>query len=98
MYVVVVSRANVSQNATRIQKNLDVLTAVHVQNVVEMKITKKTRISELIEGTPQAEEILIKAGMHCVGCPMAQQETIEEGCRAHGMSDDKINELVRRFN
>ena len=55
-----------------------------------MKITKKTKISEAINGKPEAIEILFEAGLTCVGCPMAQQETLEEGCLAHGMGENEI--------
>jgi len=60
--------------------------------------TKKTKINELIEQKPEAIEILFEAGMGCVGCPMAQQETIEQGCKAHGMNDKDIKELIEGIN
>ncbi len=60
-------------------------------------ITKKTKISELIEKKPEAAEILMEAGMGCVGCPMAQQETIEQGCKAHGMSEENIDKLIEEL-
>ena len=63
-----------------------------------MKITKKIKMSKLLEEKPEAAEILFEAGMGCLGCPMAMQETIEEGCKAHGMSDEEIDEIVKRLN
>jgi hypothetical protein len=33
-----------------------------------------------------------------MGCPMAQMETIEDGCRAHGMSPKEINKLIEKMN
>ena len=62
------------------------------------KITKKTKISEIVEKKLEAVGILFDAGMGCIGCPMAQQETLEQGCLAHGMSEEKINELIERLN
>jgi hybrid cluster-associated redox disulfide protein len=62
------------------------------------KITKKTKISEILTEKPQAVEELIDAGMGCIGCPMAQEETIEEGCLAHGMDEKEIEELIKRIN
>ncbi|MBU2052891.1 MAG: DUF1858 domain-containing protein [Nanoarchaeota archaeon] len=62
------------------------------------KITKKTRINELLMKSPKSAEILFEAGMGCVGCPMAQQETIEQGCKAHGFSEEEIKELVDKIN
>lgn len=62
------------------------------------KITKNTKISEVVEEKPEAIQILIEAGMGCVGCPMAQQETIEQGCLAHGLSEDDVKEIVKKIN
>ena len=56
------------------------------------------KMNELIEQKPEAIEILFEAGMGCVGCPMAQQETIEQGCKAHGFSEEEIKELVDKIN
>ena len=61
-------------------------------------ITKKTKLSELLGKNPEKAEILFEAGLTCVGCPMAMQETIEEGCKAHGFSNAEVNELIERLN
>jgi len=41
---------------------------------------------------------LFESGMMCIGCPAAAQETLEEGCRAHGMSKKEIALLVKALN
>jgi len=63
-----------------------------------MKITKKTLMTEIIRKNPELAEILFEAGLSCLGCPMAMQETLEQGCKAHGMSDKKINKLLKKLN
>ena len=63
-----------------------------------MRITKKIKMSKILEEKPKAAKLLIEAGMHCVGCPMAMQETLEEGCIAHGMNKKEIDELVKKLN
>lgn len=63
-----------------------------------MKITKDTKIGELLEEKPEAAQLLMEAGMGCIGCPMAQMESIEEGCLAHGIEEKAINELVEEIN
>ena len=62
------------------------------------KITKKTKLSGILNINPDAAEILFKEGLSCIGCPMAMQETLEEGCLAHGMSKKDIDKLVERLN
>ena len=44
---------------------------------------------------PDKAELLLEAGMHCLGCPASQAETIEEACEVHGINAD---ELVERLN
>jgi len=63
-----------------------------------MKITKKTKLAEVMQKKPEAAGLLFEAGMGCCGCPMAAQETIEEGCLAHGMEQKDIDELVKKMN
>ncbi len=63
-----------------------------------MKITGKTKLSVLLNKKPEAVEILFEVGLTCVGCPMAANETIEQGCLAHGMSKKDIDELIKRLN
>ncbi len=59
------------------------------------KITKKMTFAELIELDPALIEPLLNKGMHCIGCPMSQMESIEDGAIAHGMNPDK---LVKELN
>jgi len=58
--------------------------------MVKKKITKKIKFSELMEKYPESIEVLFDKGMHCVGCGMASQENLEEGCIAHGIDPDEI--------
>jgi len=63
-----------------------------------MKITKKTNMNELLMKKPELAGILFQSGMGCVGCPMSMGETLEEGCKVHGMSDKEIDKLVEKMN
>jgi len=36
--------------------------------------------------------------MGCIGCAMARLETIEQGAKAHGFSDEDVDELVKKLN
>ena len=42
------------------------------------EITKDMTIGEIINANPDAVPVLMGAGMHCIGCPAAQGETLEE--------------------
>lgn len=62
------------------------------------KITKDMKISEVLDGNPDAAEVLYEIGFGCIGCPMSIHETIEQGASVHGMSEKEINEIVKELN
>ena len=62
------------------------------------KINPNTKLSEILKINPDAAEILFEEGLSCIGCPMAMQETLEEGCLAHGMSKKDIVKLIGELN
>jgi hybrid cluster-associated redox disulfide protein len=64
----------------------------------KMKITKKTDMHELLMVKPELAGLLVQSGMGCVGCPMSMGETIEQGCKVHGMSDKDIDKLIEKMN
>ena len=60
-----------------------------------MAITKDMRISEILSKDPGVAALLMQAGMHCVGCPSAQSETLAEAGFVHG---NDVDELVDAIN
>lgn len=60
-----------------------------------MEIRKDMTIGELLEAAPEKADILLDAGMHCLGCPASQAESIEEACEVHGID---VNELMQKLN
>ncbi len=60
------------------------------------KITKDMIFSEVLKKYPESTEIFFKHGMMCVGCPMATQETIEQGAKAHGLNTEKLLEELKK--
>ena len=51
-------------------------------------ISKDTKIGDLIKEYPEKADILLAAGMHCLGCPASQAETLAEACDVHGIDVD----------
>ena len=58
-------------------------------------IEKTTKIGELLTIAPEKASILLEAGMHCLGCPASQEETIEEACSIHGID---VEEIIKKLN
>lgn len=58
------------------------------------EITKEMTIGELLRVAPQAAPVLLEIGMHCLGCPSAQGESLEEAAMVHGMN---IEDLMKKI-
>lgn len=54
------------------------------------EITKDMTIGEILRTNPDVAPILMNAGMHCLGCPSAQGESLEEAAMVHGMNIDDL--------
>jgi len=61
-------------------------------------ITRQTIIAEAVEKNPKAAEIMLKYGLHCIGCHISPFETIEQGAMVHGISDEDIDKMVGEMN
>lgn len=59
------------------------------------KITKDMIIHDIIAMDSNLIPVLLDAGMHCIGCPSAQGESLEEACMVHGID---VNEVVTALN
>ncbi len=66
------------------------------------KIKQTMTIREVLESlgdkVDKGAEVLMSSGMGCVGCPCAQMETLEQGCMAHGLTEEEIKKLVDELN
>lgn len=56
--------------------------------------TKNTTIGELLSVYPECAPILMEIGMHCLGCPSAQMETLDEAAMVHGIDADLLVEKI----
>ncbi len=62
-----------------------------------MTVTKDTMIGDLLREDFGCAAILMGSGMHCVGCPASQMETIEEACMVHGMDCEQIVNALNEY-
>lgn len=61
------------------------------------RVTKDTMIGELLQIDPNIAPVLLNIGMHCLGCPSSQMETIEEAAMVHGIDPDDLVEDINGF-
>ena len=59
------------------------------------EVTKDMYIGEVLQVDPGLAGILMEAGMHCLGCPSSQMESVEEAAMVHGFDAD---EIVKKLN
>ena len=60
-----------------------------------MKITKESLIGDVLDYDVETAQFFLEMGMHCLGCPSARGESIEQACRVHGVD---VDELVAKLN
>ncbi len=57
-------------------------------------ITKDMTIGEILNANPNVVPILLDAGMHCLGCPASQAESLEEAAAVHGIDIDALMKTI----
>ena len=61
------------------------------------RVTKDTMIGELLQIDANVAPMLLNIGMHCLGCPSSQMETIEEAAMVHGIDPDALVKEINDF-
>ncbi len=61
------------------------------------KITKKSIIGDVLDNYPDTAQFFLSIGMHCLGCPSARGESIEDACMVHGTDADELVKTINEF-
>ena len=65
---------------------------------MEKYITSDKTVGEIISTYPETIEVLLSSGMHCLGCPASQGESLANACAVHGLDvqpvEDAVNEAI----
>ena len=63
-----------------------------------MLITKDTIIGDILdENAEAAAPYFFEMGMHCLGCPSARGETLEQACMVHGVNADELVDKINAY-
>ena len=62
-----------------------------------MKVTSDMTIGELIRMDQNIVPILMRAGMHCIGCPSARGESLAEAAMVHGIDGELLIAQINDF-
>lgn len=60
-------------------------------------INKQMSIGEVLRIDRNVAPIFMEFGMHCLGCPHATAEPIEDACAAHGSDPDALIEKLNAY-
>ena len=61
------------------------------------KVTGDTNIGELLRIDAGVAPILMGIGMHCLGCPSSQMESLGDACLVHGIDADALVQALNDF-
>ena len=61
------------------------------------KVTKDTIIWEALQLDPGTADFFLEIGMHCLGCPSASGESIEQAAAVHGVNADELVEKINAY-
>ena len=62
--------------------------------MAETFVTGETLVGEIVTQYPEAIEVLLSIGMHCLGCPASRAESLQDACAVHGMPVDRVVEAI----
>ena len=60
-------------------------------------ITKDMLIGDILDTDVEIAQFLMKIGMHCLGCPSARMESLEEACEVHGADADELVDKINAY-
>lgn len=60
-----------------------------------MVVTRQTNLGDILDADKTTAVYFLEIGMHCLGCPSARGENIEQACMVHGTDPDA---LVAKLN
>ena len=62
--------------------------------MAETYVNKDTLIGEIVVQYPEAAEILLSIGMHCLGCPASRMEALQDACAVHGVDAQQVIDAI----
>lgn len=61
------------------------------------KITKSMTIGDILDANREVAPFFLEMGMHCLGCPSARGESVEQACMVHGVNADELVAKINEF-
>ncbi len=61
------------------------------------QVSKDMIIYDILKIDAELAPVLMSAGMHCIGCPSAQGESLEEAAMVHGLDADELVGVLNEY-
>lgn len=61
-------------------------------------VTKDMLLGSVVAEYPEAAEVMLEYGLHCVGCFANAYDTVEIGAKVHGMTNEEITKMLDDVN
>ncbi|MDO8581314.1 MAG: DUF1858 domain-containing protein [bacterium] len=65
---------------------------------MQQLVTKDMLLGSVVADYPEAAEVMLEYGLHCVGCFANMYDTVEIGAKVHGMTDEEIEKMLKDVN
>ena len=62
-----------------------------------VQVTKDMTIGEILSINLNVAPVFYAMGMHCLGCPASQGETLEEAAWVHGVDPDRVEKEINDY-
>ena len=73
-----------------------------MEEIMIQEVTADMLIGDVLKEDVTIAPIMMASGMHCIGCPASQGESIQQACEVHGVDVqdliEKINEFLKNKN
>ena len=60
-------------------------------------VNKEMLIGDILDKAPETAQFFLAMGMHCLGCPSARGESIEQACAVHGVDCDQLVNAINEY-
>lgn len=77
---------------------MKILDAQKLKKDSRFYISRDILVSEIVEKSPKAVELLSLYGLHCTNCFFNSSDNIENGAKMHGMNDEEIDIMIDEIN
>ena len=61
------------------------------------KIEKTMTVGEILDANREVAPFFLEMGMHCLGCPSARGESVEQACMVHGVDPDTLVQTINEY-